>query len=129
VIVVDSSVWIDYFNGVRNRETDILDETLSIRPVLMGDLILTEVLQGLRVERHYKLAREKLLSLQCVQIGGKDIALAAAENFRFLRARGVSVRKTIDCLIATFCISSKIALLQRDRDYLPFQKYLGLRLA
>ncbi len=127
MILVDSSVWIDYFNGVANKETNFLDNELSVGPVLMADLILSEVLQGFAKESDYQLAKQKLLQLSMVEIGGRDTAVKAAENFRFLRRKGATVRKTIDCFIATFCIEKRLPLLHRDRDFNSFVKYLGLR--
>ena len=129
MILVDSSVWVDYFNGALNKETDLLDRELASTPVLVGDLILTEVLQGFSKEADYRLAKRKLLQLTVVQLGGEDIALKAAENFRTLRRKGATIRKTIDCLIATFCIEQDVVLLHRDRDFKPFVKFLGLRTA
>ena len=118
-----------YFNGALNKETDLLDRELASTPVLVGDLILTEVLQGFSKEADYRLAKRKLLQLTVVQLGGEDIALKAAENFRTLRRKGATIRKTIDCLIATFCIEQDVVLLHRDRDFKPFVKFLGLRTA
>ncbi len=127
MILVDSSVWIDYFNGVANKETNFLDNELSVSPVLIADLILAEVLQGFAKESDYQVAKQKLLQLSMVEIGGSDVALKAAENFRFLRRKGSAVRKTIDCFIATFCIEKHLPLLHRDRDFNSFVRYLGLR--
>lgn len=126
MILVDSSVWIEYFNGVENRETNFLDEILGTEPVGIGDLMLTEVLRGFRSHAGYRTAKALLLDLPIFDIGGKDRALLAADNYRKLRQRGVTVRKTIDALIATFCLDQKCSLLFRDRDFLPFVKHLGL---
>lgn len=127
MILVDSSVWIDYFRGTRNEQTDILDTLLSSEPVGVGDLMLAEVLQGFASERDFNQAKQVLLSLQQVEIGGTELAVQAARNFRTLRLHGVTVRKTIDALIATRCIESDLLLLHSDRDFDAFEKHLGLR--
>jgi predicted nucleic acid-binding protein len=102
VILVDSSVWIACFNGIAGRETDVLDHLLETGPLCIGDLILTEVLQGFRAEADYRRAKALLGLLQFQQLGGRDVALAAAVNYRHLRSRGVTVRKRIDMIIATW---------------------------
>ena len=127
MILVDSGVWIDYFRGVSNRQTDKLHSLLSSELLAVGDLTLTEILQGFNSEREFNRARAFLLTLDQVQIGGTDLAIQAARNFRTLRAVGVTVRKTIDVLIATRCIEDDIPLLHRDRDFDPFEQHLGLR--
>jgi predicted nucleic acid-binding protein len=127
VILVDSSVWIDYFNGRPTPQTDLLDRLLTAQRPLLGDLILVEILQGFRSDPDFHRARRELDILQCVAIGGRAIAIEAAENFRALKRRGVSVRKTIDALIATFCIVHDHELLHCDRDFDPFERHLGLR--
>jgi predicted nucleic acid-binding protein len=129
VIIVDSSVWIDYFNGVTNTQTDYLDGLLGKDPIGLGDLVLIEVLQGFRRDRDYRIAREMLTSLRVFTLGGQEIALQSAHNFRLLRKKGVTVRKTIDVLIATFCIDKDIPLLHSDKDFEPFHQYLKLRKA
>lgn len=126
MILVDSSVWVDYFNGVRSRETDFLDATLGIEPVAIGDLILAEVLQGFRSDADYQTAKSVLLGLTEFELVGQDLAVRAADNYRTLRRRGVTVRKTVDCIIATFCIERRLPLLYSDRDFEPFAKRLGL---
>ena len=127
MIVVDSSVWIDYFNGVDNRETALLDGILGVEPVVIGDLVLAEVLQGLRAERDVRRARRALETLVFEPMAGRDIALASAGNYRRLRAKGVTVRNTIDMLIATFCMENGRTLLHSDRDFDPIEKHLGLQ--
>ena len=127
MILVDSSVWIDYFNGTITRQTERLDKLLSDEPLAIGDLILTEVLQGFDNERDFDDARKMLTSLIVVELGGQEIAIQAAKNFRMLRRRGVTIRKTIDTIIATRCIESGYDLLHSDRDFDPFAAYLGLR--
>ncbi len=128
MILVDSSVWIDYFNGVINEPTDKLDELLGRELLAVGDLILTEVLQGFADERASHKAREMLTSLTVVRLGGQEIAIQAARNFRALRRAGVTIRKTIDTIIATWCIESRCALLHNDRDFDAFVKHVGLRI-
>ena len=107
----------------------MLDTLLGNEPVATGDLILTEVLQGFRSDRDFNQARKLLTSLMVIELGGKDIAIQAARNFRALRAKGITVRKTIDAVIATRCIESGLKLLYSDRDFDPFVRYLGLRSA
>ena len=126
MILVDSSVWIDYFVGSITRQTETLDELLGREPLAIGDLILAEVLQGFDSERALNRVRRMLASLTLVQLGGQEIAIQAARNFRTLRSLGVTVRKTIDTIIATRCIESGYQLLHSDRDFEPFAKYLGL---
>lgn len=127
MILVDSSVWIDYFQGAITAQTEKLDQLLGNQPLAIGDLILTEVLQGFANERDFNQARKMLTSLTVVELGGQEIAIQAARNFRALRVRGVTVRKTIDTVIATRCIESGYDLLHCDRDFDAFTKYLGLR--
>jgi predicted nucleic acid-binding protein len=127
LILVDSSVWIDYFRGTITPQTEKLDSLLGREPLAIGDLILTEVLQGCTDEREFNQVRRLLTSLLVVELGGQEIAIQAARNFRKLRNLGVSVRKTIDTVIATRCIESGHALLHSDRDFDPFAKHLGLR--
>jgi predicted nucleic acid-binding protein len=127
LILVDSSVWIDYFQGAITAQTEKLDQLLGNQPLAIGDLILTEVLQGFANERDFNQARKMLTSLTVVELGGQEIAIQAARNFRALRVRGVTVRKTIDTVIATRCIESGYDLLHCDRDFDAFTKYLGLR--
>jgi predicted nucleic acid-binding protein len=129
VILVDSSVWIDFFRGVTTPQTDRLDALLGTEPLAVGDLILAEVLQGFRSERDFNQARKLLTALDVVTLGGQGIALQAAKNFRALRAQGVTVRKTIDTVIATRCIEDGLPLLYSDRDFDPFVAHLGLRSA
>ena len=127
MIFVDSSVWIDYFNGSLTAETNKLDSLLGKEVIGLGDMVLIEVLQGFRHDRDYETAKDLLLSLTIFELGGQDIAIKSADNFRFLRKTGVTVRKTIDVLIATFCIENKLPLLHSDRDFEPFHLYLRLR--
>jgi predicted nucleic acid-binding protein len=129
LILVDSSVWIDYFKGAITPQTQKLDGLLGREPLAIGDLILTEVLQGFANERDFNAAREMLTSLKVVELGGQGIAIQAARNFRTLRKLGLTVRKTIDSVIATRCIESGYDLLHNDRDFDPFARHLGLRVA
>jgi predicted nucleic acid-binding protein len=127
VILVDSSVWIDFFNGRASRETDLLALLLRRRMLLTGDLILAEVLQGFRHTEDIAAARRALLSLPYADLVGQETALASAENYRLLRHRGVTVRKTIDVIIATFCVRNGHVLLHADRDFALMAEHLGLR--
>ena len=127
MILVDSSVWIDYFRGGATPESEKLDSLLGKEPIAIGDLILTEVLQGFVDDRDFNQARKLLTSLVVVDLAGRDIAIQAAKNFRALRAHGVTVRKTIDTIIATRCIESRLTLLYSDKDFDPFVEHLGLR--
>ena len=127
MILVDSSVWIDYFQGAITPQTEELDGLLGSEPVAIGDLILTEVLQGFAGERDFHTARRVLESLTVVELCGPAIAIQAAKNFRILRKLGVTVRKTIDTVIATRCIESGYRLLHNDRDFDAFAKHLGLQ--
>jgi predicted nucleic acid-binding protein len=125
--LVDSSVWVDYFKGTITPQTEKLDSLLDRELLAIGDLILVEVLQGFADERSFNEARKMLTSLPVVELCGQDIAIRAARNFRALRKLGVTVRKTIDTVIATRCIESGYDLLHDDRDFDPFVKHLGLR--
>ena len=127
MIVVDSSVWIDYFNGADTRETTLLHGILGTEPVVIGDLVLAEVLQGFRRDSDFHRGRTALETLIFEPMVGRAIALASARNYRALRAAGVTVRKTIDVLIATFCIEKGHTLLHADRDFEPMKRHLGLR--
>ncbi len=127
MIMVDSSVWINYFNGTDTWQTDLLDQLLGQVPLFTGDLILTEVLQGFRSTTDYNKAKEAMSVLECKTLGGYEIAVKSAENYRQLRRRGVTVRKTIDVIIATFCITENIPLLHDDKDFAPITEYLGLQ--
>ena len=127
MILVDSSVWIDYFRGNATAQTEILDELLGSEPLAIGDLILTEVLQGCRDELQFQELRQRLGALELIVLGGEEVAIEAARNFRRLRERGITVRKTIDTIIATRCNLDGHALLHDDRDFDPFEQHLGLR--
>ncbi len=126
MIIADTSVWINYFNGARNRETDILDKLLASHRILMGDLILTEILQGFRKDQDYQLAERALMRLACAGMIGREIAVISAGNYRKLRKQGITVRKTVDVLIATFCVHNDHTLLHNDRDFDAMVDLLGL---
>jgi len=127
LILVDSSVWIDYFNGADSPQTKILHEILGIQPVAIGDLILAEVLQGFKSDNDYRAAKQVFNDVAVFDLLGKKMALKCADNFRSLRKRGITIRKTADVIIATFCIENKLPLLFSDRDFNPFVKHLGLQ--
>lgn len=127
MIFVDSSVWIDYFNGKVSRETDYLDELLGVQLIATGDLVLTEVLQGFKEDADYLKAKQLLLNLERIDMLNTEIAIQSADNFRALRKRGLTVRKTIDVLIATVCIKHNLSLLHDDKDFRPFHQHLGLK--
>jgi predicted nucleic acid-binding protein len=127
MIVVDSSVWIDYFNGKKTPQTDWLDSSLGNTPFIVGDFVLTEVLQGFQSDKDFKIAKDLLLGMPFMAMGGRDVALQSAINYRVLRRKGVTVRKTIDVMIGTFCIHYQLPLLHDDRDFDPMVKFLGLK--
>lgn len=127
MILVDSSVWIDYFNGTPSAETDLLDRLMGARELLVGDLILAEVLQGFRSESEARRALERFAAFEFRAMGGLEVVIEAAGNYRLLRRKGVTVRTTIDTLIATFCMIEGHELLHCDRDFDPFERHLGLR--
>jgi len=129
VIVVDSSVWIDFFNGASTPEVERLDGLLGVTPLAIGDLILVEVMQGFRSERDVATARQLFRSLALLPMLGGSNAWKAAENYRTLRRQGITVRKTIDGIIATACIEANLPLLFSDRDFQPYVDHLGLEAA
>lgn len=126
MIVVDSTVWIDYLTGIENAESRWLDREMGRERLGLTDLTLCEVLQGIRHDHAFFEVKEELSRFEVFDTGGRDFAIAAARNYRFLRPRGCTVRKTIDCYIATCCISGGHSLLHRDRDFDLFEKHLGL---
>lgn len=126
MILVDTSVWVDYFNGRNTRETDTLDHLLGQELVIMGDIILTEVLQGFRSDQDFNKARAILSSFPVQTLLGKENAIISAQNYRLLQSKGATVRKTIDVIIGTFCIVNSIPLLHSDRDFEPMVEHLGL---
>ena len=127
MILVDSSVWIDYFIGAETKETKLLDKFLTTDTICIGDIILAEVLQGFRSDKDYKLAKEMLLDLPVYQVMSPELAIDSADNYRKLRKKGITVRKSVDNWIATFCIQNRIPLLFSDKDFNPYVEYLGLR--
>ncbi len=127
MIFVDSSVWINYFNDASCSEVGKLDASLGITPIAIGDLSLTEVLQGFKSDRDFKTAKELLTSLVVFNILDTSLALKSADNFRFLRKKGITIRKTVDVIIATFCIENDIPLLSIDKDFQPFHDHLSLK--
>ena len=129
MILVDSSVWIDYFRGAQTPQVDLLDGMFGRTCLAVGDLIVAQVLQGVRDEREFKLVRKTLDAFAQIDLAGHDIAVKAARNVRALRARGITVRKTIDSIIATRCIEDGLTLLHNDRDFIAFHTHLGLRVA
>ena len=129
MILVDSSVWIDYFNGNSTWQTDLLDDYLSNVPIIMGDLILTEVLQGFKSDKDFETAKSFLSALPFRQMGGYHVAIQSAKNYRRLRKSGITVRKTIDVIIATFCIVERLTLLHDDRDFDPIASHFPLKMS
>jgi predicted nucleic acid-binding protein len=127
MLVVDTTVWIDYFNGVENSQTDFLHTVLDKTPILIGDLILTEVLQGFRHDPDFEKVRRTLGKYMQASMVSPALAVQSARNYRFLRQKGVTVRKTVDSLIATYCIENDHELLHNDGDFDGYEKHLGLR--
>ena len=127
MVIVDTTVWIDYLGGIPNSATSWLDRELSRQRLALTDLTLCEVLQGIRGDADFVRVRDQLLKFQIFPTGGSALAVAAAQNYRTLRQRGLTVRRTIDCWIATFCLEAGHTLLHRDRDFDAFEKVLGLQ--
>lgn len=127
MIIVDSSVWIDYFNGAVNRETEMLHDILGRQLIGILDLIYIEVLQGFAKDKDFKVAKRLFSSLTFFDSSGQDLAEETIQHYRHLRKSGVTVRKTIDVIIASFCIRNGFTLLHRDKDYLPMKTYLKLK--
>ena len=127
MILVDSSVWIDYFNGRETKETNFLHDTFSTDTICVGDIIIAELLQGFRSDKNHRLARELLLELPCYRMLNPELALKSSDNYRKLRKKGITVRQSVDVWIATFCIESKLPLLFSDKDFLPFVETLQLK--
>lgn len=126
MIMVDTSVWIDYLNGVQSRHTDTLDAAIFEGVVAMGDIIFLEILQGIRDDRAYLLTKQSLLTLERYEMFGQGMPEKCAENYRALRKKGITIRKTADVIIATFCIEQRMRLLFTDRDFIPCVDHLGL---
>ena len=127
MILVDTSVWIDYFNGIINDHTEKLDELLTSDIIITGDIILAEILQGFRKDSDFRKAKDALDLLDCYALVNKQIAVKSAENYRYLRKKGITVRKTTDLIIGTFCIENEIPLLHNDKDF-DRMKQLGLQI-
>jgi len=127
MVVVDTTVWIDYILGLDTPYTNALDHELLNNQVITGDLLMTEFLQGFRNDRDFEVAKKIMDSLIYCDMLGKDIALKSAMNFRFLRKNGITIRKTADIIIGTFCIEHELPLLHNDKDFEPMEKYLGLQ--
>ena len=127
MLIVDSTVWIDYFNGLETPQTDYLDQIVDRTPILVGDLILAEVLQGFRDDSDFEEARRALNKYIQVEMVNPELALQSARNYRLLRRKGITVRKTIDSLIATYCIENEHELLHNDNDFDGYEKHLRLR--
>jgi predicted nucleic acid-binding protein len=126
LIFVDSSVWIDYFNGNETPQVTLLHEMLGGEPIVIGDVVLAEVLQGFKNDKDFKLALELLGAFPVVNVLNEEVAVQSAKNFRLLRKKGKTVRKTVDSIIATFCITNDLPLLHSDKDFEPFETELGL---
>jgi predicted nucleic acid-binding protein len=126
MLIVDSTVWVDYFNGVKNQQTDYLYQIVDKTPILIGDLILAEVLQGFRDDTDFETARRIFGKFLQVEMVNPDLAVQSARNYRLLRRKGITVRKTIDGLIATYCIENEHDLLHKDSDFDAYEKHLGL---
>lgn len=126
MVLVDTTVWVDHIRGTRNPESDWLDVQFAHQPIGLTDLVLCEVLQGIRDDADFRTVLSHLLLFDVHSTAGKDLAIASARNYRLLRKKGITVRKTIDCITATFCLLNGHSLLHRDRDFDPFEKHLGL---
>jgi hypothetical protein len=120
-------VWIELFNNANGPAVQRLRELTLVEPLLIGDLILCEVLQGFRSASSASLVERSLARYECVTLCGPELAVKAAANYRFLRTRGITIRKTIDVIIGTFCIERGHVLLHSDRDFEPMERLLGLR--
>ena len=127
--LIDTSVWVDFFRGVHSWKIDRLEEVGRAGQVVIGDLVLAEILQGIREDRQFAIVRRHLEAFPVLPMVGEELAVQSAVNYRKLRAKGITVGKTIDCLIATFCIERRIELLHSDRDFDAFERELGLRVA
>jgi len=126
MILVDTSVWIDYLNGRESRKTNTLDAALANDTVVIGDIIFLEILQGFKHDKDYNKAKKNLSILDQYEMLGRNMVTKCADNYRALRKKGITIRKTTDIIIATFCIDNKLPLLYSDRDFTPFTKYLNL---
>lgn len=127
MILADTSVWIDYFNGVESKYGEALDTHLGSDTVVMGDLIFLEILQGFRSDTDYKRAKTAIQALGQYEMLNKELAVKSADNYRKLRKQGITIRRTTDVIIATFCIENGLPLLFSDKDFVPFVNHLGLK--
>lgn len=127
MVIVDSSVWIDYLNNTRNFQTDMLDLLFERETVYTGDLILVEVLQGIRNNKEFIKTKAMFDLFPLVSLLNKNLAIKSADNYRLLRKKGITIRRTMDIIISTFCIENNFTLLHNDKDFLPMEKYLGLK--
>jgi predicted nucleic acid-binding protein len=127
MIVADTSAWIDYFNGVLAPHTDRLDSDLETNIIIIGDLIIAELLQGFKTDKEYNTAKKIIENLEYRDFVGKEIATKTANNYRYVRKNGITVRKTIDVIIATFCIENEYQLIHNDKDFDPLEEHLGLK--
>ncbi len=127
MVLVDSSVWVNYFNGTITWHTEILDQMLQQIPIFTGDLILTKVLQGFRSDKDFRRAKKIMEILPCKEMVGRHIAIQSADNYRKLRKKGITVIKTIDVIIGTYCITENLPLLHDDKDFNPMAEHLGLK--
>jgi predicted nucleic acid-binding protein len=128
LIVVDSSVWIDFFNGKVTPQTSTLLSFLGNEPLLVGDLILCEILQGARTEAQARMLEQELRKFELLPMLNPELAIAAAKNYRLLRSEGITIHKTIDLIIGTFCIAHGHTLLHDDRNFSPMETHLGLKI-
>lgn len=129
MILVDTSVWIDYFNYTITPQVNRLKDALGVEVVAIGDLIALEILQGFKRDKDYRIARDMIDTLTVFELLGQQTVYRCADNYRALRKKGITVRKSADAIIATFCIDNDLPLLFSDRDFLPFVEHLGLRAA
>ena len=129
MILVDSTVWIDYFRSADTPQVALLDSYFGSTRIAIGDLIAAEVLQGVHDDREFKLVTKIFDAFEHIDLVGYELAVRASKNYRLLRNRGITIRKTIDTLIATYCIENSLTLLHADRDFVPFVSHLGLKVA
>lgn len=127
MIIVDTSVWIDFFNGKNSHQVNLLDSALGTEAVAIGDLIALEILQGFKKDKDYNTAKELINSLTIYDMLGQSAVLNCADNYRKLRKKGIIIRKTADVIIASFCLLHDFPLLFSDKDFQPFVKHLGLK--
>jgi len=127
MVMIDTSVWIDYLSGKDNQKTNQLNYLLNNELICIGDIILLEVLQGIRFDKEFERVSKLFHNLITHNVLNTEIAYKAAQNYRYLRAKGITIRKSVDCIISTYCIENDIILLHNDKDFIPFTKYLKLQ--